>query len=349
MDRAQESNARSIVNVEQLEEELSRPWEGVVRTIGQMEGDIIILGAGGKIGPSLARMAKRASDAAGVRRRIIGASVFTSDAEEAKLRDSGVEVISCDMLDEAQLADLPDAPNVIYMAGMKFGTTGKQALTWAVNVFLPGVVCRRYRSSRIVAFSTGNVYGTVPVDSGGSVETDTPDPKGEYAMSALGRERIFEYFSESLGTPVAVIRLNYAIDLRYGVLVDIAQRVFTGEPVDVTMGRVNVIWQGDANAMVLMALGHAASPAIALNVAGEEHLSVRDIAERFGEIMGKPVVFTGEEAADSLLSNSKLSYELFGRPRVNADRMISWVADWIMRGAETLGKPTHFETRDGKY
>ena len=339
----------SIKSVEQLEEMLSNPSEGAIETLGRLDGDIVILGVGGKIGPSLARMARRASDAAGVKRRVVGVDLFPSGDQEGRLRSVGVETVKCNLLDREQLQALPDAANVIFMAGMKFGSTGQEYLTWAMNAYLPGIVAERYRGSRIAAFSTGNIYGLVPVSGGGSVETDAPNPTGEYAMSALGRERIFEYFSRTMGIPTAIIRLNYAVEMRYGVLVDVARQVFEEKTIDVTMGYANVIWQADAAAMTLQSLGHAASPPFVVNVAGPEILSIREVAGQFGRLMGKSVKLTGSESPDALLSNGRKGHKLFGQPRVSAEQLIRWIADWVMRGGESLGKPTHFENREGKF
>ena len=339
---------QNVATVEQLEDLLSEPTPGVLRTLGRLEGDLLILGVNGKMGPTLARMARRASDAAGVRRRIIGVSRLGGDAE-ARLRAHGVEPIRCDLLDPAQLAGLPDAPNVIYLVGMKFGTTGQEARTWAVNSFLPGLVSQRYRRSRIVAFSTGNVYGLTPVHLGGSRESDPLQPQGEYALSCVGRERIFEHFSRTLGIPMALIRLNYAAELRYGVLVDLAQRVCSGQPVDVTMGHVNVIWQGDASAMALQAFDHVGCPPFVLNIAGPELLSVRRVAEELGRRFDQPVTFAGVEAPEAFLSNGQFGHRLFGYPRVGAEQLIHWTAEWVRHGGVCLGKPTHFEVRDGQF
>jgi nucleoside-diphosphate-sugar epimerase len=300
------------------------------------------------MGLSLARMARRASDAAGVRRRVIGVARF-SGGGEAVLQAHGVEPVRCDLLDADAVARLPDAANVVFLAARKFGSTGDEATTWAINSYLPGVVGRRYRGSRIVAFSTGNVYPLVPTDGGGARETDAPRPVGEYAMSALGRERVFEYFSRTFGTPVAVIRLNYACDLRYGVLVDVARRVWAGEPIDLAMGHFNTIWQGDANAMTLRAFDHAAAPPWVVNVTGPERLAVRAVGERFGKLFGKPVRFTGAEAETALLSDARRGIEALGPLRVNADQLIEWVAAWLAGGGRSLGKPTHFEARDGAF
>ncbi|MGQ9455447.1 MAG: NAD-dependent epimerase/dehydratase family protein [Armatimonadota bacterium] len=339
----------AISSLEQLEEMLTRPTPVVVETLARLDEDLIVLGCGGKMGPSLARMVRRAFDEAGVGRRVIGVDVFALPDQEARLREAGVETISCDLIDQDGLELLPDVPNVVYMVGMKFGTSENQALTWALNAYLPGAVCRRYKNSRIVAFSTGNVYGLVPLWKGGSVETDEPNPEGEYAWSALARERVFEYFSRLNGTPVSLVRLNYSNELRYGVLVDIALKVWRCEPVDVSMGVVNVIWQADAVAMALSSLGYASSPPFVINVAGPESVSVRRAAEQFGSLMGREVYFTGCEAPDTLLSNAQKAHQMFGYPRVGVRQMIEWIAGWIMSGGETLGKPTHFETRDGKF
>ncbi len=339
----------SINSVEQLEDLLCEPNEGVVESIGRLKGDLIILGVGGKMGPTLAHMAKRASEAVGVRRRIIGVARFSETGLESRLQAHGIETIRCDLLDQEQLDQLPEAPNVIHMAGMKFGSTGQEALTWAMNSFLPGMVCRKYGGSKIVVFSTGNVYGLTPVGKGGSRESDLLNPVGEYAMSCLGRERIVEHSSRVVNIPLAILRLNYAGEMRYGVLVDIAHRVQAGQPIDLTMGHCNVIWQGDANAMALRAFDHAASPPLILNIAGPEVLSVRQVAEEFGRLLGKSVTFQGVEALDALLSDGQRAFQLFGRPRVNARQMIGWIAAWIQRGGEYLGKPTHFDVRDGKF
>ncbi len=339
----------SIPDVATLEQMLSEPTPGLVEFFSRLPGDIIILGAGGKMGPTLAQMAKNASDAAKTSRRVIAVSRFSSPQEIDKLESAGVETIRCDLLDEEQLGALPDVPNVVFMAGMKFGTTGQESITWAMNAYLPGMVCRKYARSRIAAFSTGNVYGLTPVTLGGSVETDIPNPEGEYAMSALGRERVFEHFSRTAGTKVSIIRLNYAVEMRYGVLVDIARKVWTGEPVDVAMGCVNVIWQADANAMALHSLEHVSSPPFIVNVAGPEMISVRRAAEQFGRMMDKEPMLSGCESSDALLSNGQLGHKLFGYPRVSTQELMEWISDWVMRGGDNLGKPTHFEARDGKF
>ena len=343
------STPTSIQNVAQLEDLLSEPTERVTRTLASLDGDIVILGAAGKMGPTLARMAKRASENAGVKRRVIGVSRFSSPALENQLQSSGVETVRCDLLDPASLAKLPDAANIVFMAGMKFGSTGQEWLTWAINSYLPGLVADRYRESRIAVFSTGNVYGLSPVDRGGSHEEDALNPSGEYAMSCVGRERIFEHFSRANQTKMAILRLNYSSELRYGVLVDIAQRVNAGRPVSLSMGYLNTIWQADAAAMSLESLRYATSPPNIINVTGPELLSVRSVAEEFGKKFGKPVRFEGTESSDALLSNAAKSYELFGRPRVSAHQIINWIADWVHAGGTTLAKPTHFEERAGHF
>jgi nucleoside-diphosphate-sugar epimerase len=294
-------------------------------------------------------MTRRASDLAGTRQRVIGVARFSSAGLEAELQRHGVETISCDLLDEEAVRRLPDAPNVLYLAGMKFGATGQKSLIWAMNAHLPAIVCRKFSRSRIVAFSTGNVYGLVPAAGGGSVETDSPAPVGEYAMSCLGRERIFEHFSRTLGTPVVLIRLNYACDLRYGVLVDLATKVLNGVPVDLGMGWFNTLWQGDANAMTLRCFDHAASPPLALNLTGPERLNVRETCERLGPLLGRTPVFVGAEAPTALLSDARQAFSLCGRPRVNADQLVAWVAAWLRQGGQMLNKPTHFEARDGRF
>jgi nucleoside-diphosphate-sugar epimerase len=338
-----------VRDLEHLEDLLSEPTDGVVETVRRLEGDVIVLGVGGKMGPSLARMIRRAADEAGVRKRVIGVSRFSSPELPKQLEGWGVETIACDLLDPTQLSRLPEVRNVVYMAGMKFGTTGQQARTWAMNAVLPADVCRKFRGSKIVAFSTGNVYPMVPVTSGGAGEGEEPRPVGEYAQSCLGRERVFEHFSRTDGTPVAIIRLNYAVEMRYGVVIDLAARVLAGEAIDLAMGNFNCVWQGDANAVSIRAFDHVASPPFVLNLTGPETLSVRYVCQQLGLLMGREVKFAGLEAPTAYLNNAALSNRLFGYPRVSAQQVIAWAADWVRRGGESLGKPTHFETRDGKF
>jgi nucleoside-diphosphate-sugar epimerase len=339
----------TIVSVSQLEDLLSTPTQPAIDAVRRLDGDFIVLGAAGKMGPSLARMIRRAADESSKRCRVIAVSRFSSRDSERIFHEHAIETIRADLLDQRQLDALPDAPNIVYMTGMKFGSTGQEALTWAMNCYLPGMICNKYRNSRIVAFSTGNVYGLTGVSGGGSVETDTLDPLGDYAMSCVGRERIFEHFSRTLNTPMAIIRLNYAVEMRYGVLHDLASRVHSGQPIDLSMGHANVIWQADANAMSIAAFAHVTSPPFILNVAGPEIFSVREVAQQFGRLLGKQPKFTGEATPTALLNNPKRALGLFGPPRVSLDQLIRWTADWIKQGRESLNKPTHFEARDGRF
>ena len=334
---------------QELEERLSRPAPADIASFARLDGDLIILGAGGKMGPSLARLARRASDQAGAKKRIIAVARFTNPDLLSQLSSEGIETIACDLLDPGRLANLPDVPNVVFMAARKFGTTGSEYLTWAMNTYLPGLVADRYRDSRIVAFSTGNVYPLLPVKQGGAKESTPVDPQGEYAQSALGRERMFEYGSAKWGTSVVILRLNYAVELRYGVLVDIAMGVFERRPIDLRMAAVNVIWQGDANAMCLRLFAHCQSPPLVLNITGPETLSVRSIAEEFGRRFGIEPQFSSEEMPNALLSNAKKAHDLLGSPDVTPCEMMDWIANWIKRGGAMLNKPTHFQTRDGKF
>jgi nucleoside-diphosphate-sugar epimerase len=336
----------SITNEIELDDVLSTPRRETITALDACPGDIIILGAGGKMGPTLARMAARA--AAGSR-RVIAVSRWSSHNAERALNDGGVETIACDLLDRDAVARLPEAPNVVFMAGQKFGTTGAPAMTWAMNTIVPANCAERYKRSRIVAFSTGNVYPLTPVSVGGSREDDALGPVGEYAASCVGRERVFELYAERSGTRVAIVRLNYAIDLRYGVLVDLALRVHRGDPVPVDMGYVNVIWQGDANRVALECLPHASTPPFVVNVTGTEALSVRSLAEWFGARFGKSVTFAGSERVDALLSNTERMQKVFAAPEATLDNMREWIASWIERGGSLLGKPTKFEARDGKF
>ena len=333
----------------ELEDLLSTPSPEDIAFVRKVEGDLIILGVGGKIGPCLARRAGRAAQAAGAKIRIIGTDVHCEDLDADLLEEAGVEILCVDLLEPSSFATLPDAPNVIFMAGRKFGSTGAESLTWALNVHVPALVAERYRHSRIVVFSSGNVYPFLPVITGGASEETAPAPLGEYAQSVLGRERMFEYFSARHGTPVTLLRLNYAIDLRYGVLFDIGSKVFEGRSVDVTMGAANVIWQGDVNSVALRCLAHCQSPPFILNLTGPETLSIRAVAERFGEIFGKAPILEGQEAPTALLNNAARCFRLFGYPSVSVEQMIEWIAHWIKSGGSNLGKPTHFETRDGKF
>ena len=334
---------------EELEEAISRPTKEVVKMMSEIDGDIILLGVAGKIGVSLARMAKRACNESGINKRIIGVSRFSSEKQREYLEESGIETIKGDLVDQEFINSLPEVKNVFFLAGMKFGTEGNEAYTWAMNSFLPGLVVQKFKQSRIVAFSTGCVYPLVEVSSGGSVEIDRVEPIGEYAQSCLGRERIFEYGSLLNNTPIALIRLFYSVEMRYGLLVDVGLNVYNEEPIDLTMGYVNVIWQGDANSLILQSLKYCESPAKPINISGQEILSVRETAEQFGKLMNKKVNFIGEEAETALLGNGKLSYELMGEPKINANKLIEWTSNWIQNENVVFGKPTHYEVRDGNY
>ncbi|MEU0835898.1 NAD-dependent epimerase/dehydratase family protein [Streptomyces sp. NPDC005969] len=335
-----------------LEERLATPSPALVADLGRLEGDLLVLGAGGKMGPSLCRLARRALDAAGRTDTTVYAVSRWSDTSAAEeLEGAGVRTVAFDLMDPAaDLAELPDAGNVVFMVGAKFGSAGAPSHAWAVNAAMPDRVARRWSHSRIAAFSTGNVYPLVPVSSGGCTETDPVGPVGEYAMSCLGRERIFDHAALTRGTPVATIRLNYAVDLRYGVLADIASRVQAGEPVDVTTGHANVVWQGYANEVALRSLLHATDGrAFTLNLTGPETASVRRIAEWFGTEFGREPVFEGEEAPTALLSDASRCHALFGYPDVTLRTLVEWQADWLRRGLPLSGKPTKFQVRDGRF
>ncbi|HZG85687.1 NAD(P)-dependent oxidoreductase [Paenibacillus sp.] len=335
--------------IEALEAKLAEPSAQLIEDMKSIEGDIMLLGVGGKMGPSLARLAMNAIRAAGVQNRVIGVSRFSEAGVREELEAAGVETIPCDLLNDEALQALPETPNVIYMAGNKFGTTGREWFTWAMNAYLPGRVAEKFRRSRIVVFSSGNVYPFTPVKSGGATEAVQPNPVGEYGQSTLGRERIFEYFSHKYEIPMVIYRLNYAIDLRYGVLLELAKSVAAGKPIDVTMGHVNVIWQGDANEIAIRSLLRCSAPPNVLNVTGPETLSLRWAAQEFGRRLGAAPTFVGEEAPDALLNNAAKSFQLFGYPKVSALQMIDWIADWVKAGGATWNKPTHFQEREGKY
>jgi nucleoside-diphosphate-sugar epimerase len=338
-----------IRDVSALEENLSRPVPELVQDLKRLDGDLVILGVGGKMGPTLARMARRALDEAGSTHQVVGVSRFSDPSSRKALEACGVKTISCDLLDRPQILKLPDAGAVLSAVGQKFGTSGAAAFTWATNAYLPGLIAERYRGVRTMAFSTGNVYPLVPVDGKGASEAGPTDPVGEYAQSALGRERMFEYFSRLDGTPTALCRLNYATELRYGVLHEIARKVWASEPIDVSMGYVNVIWQADANAAALRLLFLAESPPFVLNVTGPEKLSVRDLAARFGELLGRKPLLTGMEEPTALLSDASKMVSLFGAPRTGIPQAMEWTAAWVKAGGTVLGKSTHFQTRDGKF
>ncbi len=338
-----------IASLDILEDLLSTPTPEAVKMFSGLEGDIMFLGIGGKIGPSLARMAKRACEQAGVEKRMYGVALFESEEQRNQLENIGFETYHGDLLDPDFIHSLPQVRNVYFLAGMKFGSEDNLSLTWAVNSYMPALVAGYYKESNIVAFSTGCVYPLVSVESGGSLETDAPGPVGEYAQSCLGRERMFEYGSKQHGTKVCLIRLNYSVELRYGVLVDIALKVKNMAPIDLSMGFFNVIWQGDVNDVVLRSLEICESPAKFLNITGPDTLSVRDVAMEFSKLFKAKPEFVNEEAKTALLNNSEQAFQLFGRPKVSTGQIIRWIADWINEGGEMLGKPTHYEVRDGKY
>lgn len=330
---------------EELDELLSRPSERLVDFMSALDGDIMVVGAGGKIGPTMARMAKRAVDAADVDK-----TVFAVDLQAMpELEAEGIETRTCDVLDLASVEKLPQVENIIYMIGRKFGSTGSEHLTWAINVIAPYHVARTFPESRIAAFSTGCVYPVMHLFSGGATEDTPPDPVGEYAMSCLGRERVFDFYAHTRKTRIAQIRLNYAVELRYGVLADIAEKVWRGDPVDITTGFANVLWQGDACNQVIQSLGEAAAPPAILNITGPETFSIRQVALQFGTLLDRDVKFSGEENGRAYLNNSARAHRKFGYPSVPLGRIVEWVAHWVKLGGDTLGKATHFETQDGKY
>ena len=334
---------------ELLNEMLVTPSDALVEDIAKIKGDIMVLGAGGKMGPTLCILAKNAIKKAGVNKKVIAVSRFSDPAALKLLHDSGVITVSCDLLDVEALNALPAVENVIYMAGRKFGTDGEEYLTWAMNSTLPALVAYKFRKSRFVVFSSGNIYPIVPVSGGGSTEDDKPGPIGEYAMSCLARERAFEYAAKKYGTPVFIYRLNFAVDLRYGVIFDVAKKILDGEPISLTTPVFNFIWQGSANEIAIRGLLHAAAPSVKMNVTGPETVSVKSTAEKLGALLGKKPIFAGEEGDSAYISNSSRAMELFGYPSVDAETLIRWQAEYILDGGRVIDKPTHFEERGGSY
>ena len=333
-----------------LERLLTTPRPELVKDLRTGSGDLVVLGAGGKMGPSLAKLARAGLDAAGRTGDVVHAvSRFPEDSLRRDLTEAGVNVIPFDLVANDDLSSLPEAAGVIHMVGAKFGAGNNPSWAWEINAALPDRVARRYRTSRIVTLSTGNVYPFVTPGSGGATEATPPEPIGEYAQSCLGRERVFGFAARTWGTPLSVIRLNYAIDLRYGVLADIAARVLAGEAVPITTGHVNVVWQGYANEVVLRSLTHANTEVFTINLTGPELLEVRDVANRFAELFGTDARFTGSPGPTALLSDSTRCMELFGRPDVTADRLIQWQARWMLDGLPMTGKPTKWAVRDGRF
>jgi dTDP-4-dehydrorhamnose reductase len=320
-----------------------------VEFVKSLSGPLVILGAGGKMGPTLARLVCRAAEAGGRRLEVVAVSRFTDVHGRQWLEAHGIRTLSCDLLDADAVGRLPDAQTVIYLAGLKFGTTQSPATTWAINALLPARVCERYPHSRIVALSTGNVYPLSEVSGGGSVESDALTPSGEYANATVGRERIFEFCSRRFGTLVSLLRLCYAVELRYGVLIDIARKVYSNEPIALSNGFFNCIWQGDANEMILRALSLAESPPSVWNLSRPEVYSVRDVATRLGTLLGRSPQFTGQEATNALLVNAAPICARLGPPATPMDNILQWTAHWVLAGGRTFGKPTHFEVRDGHY
>jgi nucleoside-diphosphate-sugar epimerase len=335
----------TIPDTAALDDLLCRPSQALIDDLQKVDGDIMILGVAGKMGPTLAGLAKAALPG----RRVIGVARFSDPAARAWLEARGIETIACDLLDDAAIARLPTVKNIVFMAGRKFGAEGDLSLTWAMNAHVPALVAQAFRGSRIVAFSTGCVYPFVPVDGKGADESVAPNPPGEYAQSCVGRERMFEYFSRQYATPGRLFRLNYAIDMRYGVLHDIATKILQGKPIDVSLGHVNFIWQGDASSQALRCLAHCDTPTSPINVSGHEILSVRDLAAKLGARLGREPILVGHEEPTAWLTNTTQAVKMFGLPIVDTERLIAWTADWVARAMPSLGKPTKYEVRDGRY
>jgi nucleoside-diphosphate-sugar epimerase len=335
----------TIADIAALDELLCRPSQPLIDDLTKVDGEIMILGVAGKMGPTLAGLAKAALPD----RRIIGVARFSGPGVKEWLQARGIETVNCDLLDEAAIGALPQAPNIVFMAGRKFGAEGDLSLTWAMNAHVPALVAQAFPRARIVAFSTGCVYPFVPVDGKGADESVAPNPPGEYAQSCVGRERMFEYFSRAYSTPGRLFRLNYAIDMRYGVLHDIASKILTGTPIDVSLGHVNFIWQGDAASQALRCLAHCEVPASPINVSGHEILAVRDLAAKLGVLLNREPVIVGSEQPTAWLTDTSQAVKLFGLPVVDTERLIAWTADWVTRSMPSLGKPTKYEVRDGRY
>lgn len=334
---------------QKLDEMLTTPSQALIDDIKRIDGDIMVLGAGGKMGPTLCVLCKNAIREAGIEKRVIAVSRFSDPFATELLKSNGVETISCDLLDKEKLYELPDVENVIYMAGRKFGTDGEEWKTWAMNATLPAFVADKFKKSRIVVFSSGNIYPIVPLSSGGCTEEEHVGPIGEYAMSCLARERAFEYAANTFGTKVFIYRLSFAVDLRYGVLYDMAHNITEGKPISLRTPCLQAIWQGSANEIAIRGLLHASSDVCRMNVSGSELVSIRKAATELGKYLGKEPIFEGEEGTDAYLANTMLCQETFGYPSVPMKTLIRWQAEWILDGGRVLNKPTHFEERKGSY
>ncbi len=335
----------TITDIAALDDLLCRPSQTLIDDLHKLDGDIMILGVAGKMGPTLAGLAKAALPD----RRVIGVARFSDASARAWLEARGIETIVCDLLDETAIEALPKVQNVVFLAGRKFGAQGDLSLTWAMNTHVPALVAQAFRELRIVAFSTGCVYPFVPIGGKGADESVPPNPPGEYAQSCVGRERMFEYFSRKFATPGRLFRLNYAIDMRYGVLHDIATKILGGKPIDVSLGHVNFIWQGDASAQALRCLAHCDTPTSPINVSGQEILAVRDLAAKLGARLGREPILVGTEEPTAWLTDTSQSVKLFGPPVVDTKQLVAWTADWVARSMPSLGKPTKYEVRDGRY
>jgi len=335
----------SVIDERGLEDILSEPTEGTKRVLAELDGDIVVLGAGGKMGPTLAMMLKAASSG----KNIYAVSRFSDKAARTRIEEAGILTIGADLLDESQYCKLPEAENVFYLVGMKFGATDNQPLTWALNSFVPGLIARHYKDSRIVAFSTGNVYPLVDINSGGASEETVPEPIGEYAQSCLGRERIFEYFSQLYNTPETIVRLNYANEPRYGIVVDLTLKILNDEPIDLTTGAVNLIWQRDANDYIIRAISLAQSPPAILNVTGPDTVLIRKLAGQIGKELNREPKFVSREARTALLSNASYCFSIFGYPKTTLDEMVSLIVKWVVSGKRVLNKSTKYDIRNGKF
>lgn len=333
------------INTEtQLIDQMTTPSNAVKDAVAKIDGDILILGIAGKMGPTLGELLVRAGAS-----KVIGVSRFSNPADQDDLNARGITTQKCDLLDDKALQALPDAPYIYLMAGHKFGATGNEALTWAMNTMLPGKVLQRFPKSRIIYVSSGNVYKYTPVTSSGATEADPVEPIGEYAMSRLGGERLAEFYSQQQNTPLSIVRLFYATELRYGILIDIAQKIYSQTPINLAMGHVNQIWQGDANAYLAQMFPLCNSPANIINMTGKNVLSVRELSTALGEKMGITPIFEGTESDNALLGDATKMFDQLGTPQIPIDTIVNWVAHWVTHDGKTLGKPTKYESRTGKF